>query len=146
MQCTQINISINILVDFNLLLLPAQIYWPCVFPAKDDFFLILKETILQVPIQQRIQAIDWLSSQPHLLPRTFFSGRSRAIDSPHNTSNGSHPFNYHHLLGVAGVGSAVVFRRLHCFSYNDWASIKRYTKFASTFIHSAICSMKCHNW
>ncbi|XP_038879640.1 isochorismate synthase 2, chloroplastic isoform X1 [Benincasa hispida] len=83
---------------------------------------------LQVPIQQRIQAIDWLSSQPHLLPRTFFSGRSRsrAIDSAHNTSNGSHPFNHHHLLGAAGVGSAVVFHRLHCFSYNDWASIKRF--------------------
>ncbi|XP_008453181.1 isochorismate synthase 2, chloroplastic isoform X2 [Cucumis melo] len=82
---------------------------------------------LQVPIQQRIQAIDWLSSQPHLLPRTFFSGRSRPTDSSaHNISNGSHSFNHRHLLGVAGVGSAVVFRRLHCFSYNDWASIKRF--------------------
>uniref|UniRef100_A0A0A0LS91 isochorismate synthase n=1 Tax=Cucumis sativus TaxID=3659 RepID=A0A0A0LS91_CUCSA len=83
---------------------------------------------LQVPIQQRIQAIDWLSSQPHLLPRTFFSGRSRPThSSAHNISNGSHSFNHHHhLLSVAGVGSAVVFRRLHCFSYNDWASIKRF--------------------
>ncbi|XP_022932306.1 isochorismate synthase 2, chloroplastic-like isoform X3 [Cucurbita moschata] len=78
---------------------------------------------LQLPIQRHIKAIDWLCSQPLLLPRIFFSGRSRAIDSdplPAVSSNA-----HHRLASVAGVGSAVVFCRHHQFSNSDWASIKR---------------------
>ncbi|XP_022134886.1 isochorismate synthase 2, chloroplastic isoform X2 [Momordica charantia] len=85
---------------------------------------------LQVPIQQQIQAIDWLRSQPQILPRTFFSGRSRTLASgplsADSIYNGHHPFNHHRLVSVAGVGSAVVFCRLHQFSYTDWTSIKRF--------------------
>ncbi|KAG7021502.1 Isochorismate synthase 2, chloroplastic [Cucurbita argyrosperma subsp. argyrosperma] len=79
---------------------------------------------LQLPIQRHIKAIDWLCSQPLLLPRIFFSGRSRAIDSdplPAVSSNA-----HHRLASVAGVGSAVVFCRHHQFSNSDWASIKRF--------------------
>jgi menaquinone-specific isochorismate synthase len=30
------------------------------------------------------------------------------------------------VVSVAGVGSAVLFRDVHPFCYNDWKSIKRY--------------------
>ncbi|XP_022972451.1 isochorismate synthase 2, chloroplastic isoform X1 [Cucurbita maxima] len=79
---------------------------------------------LQLPIQQHIKAIHWLCSQPLLLPRIFFSGRSRAIDSDPLPSVSSNA--HHRLASVAGVGSAVVFCRHHQFSNSDWASIKRF--------------------
>ncbi|KAJ7954597.1 Isochorismate synthase, chloroplastic [Quillaja saponaria] len=85
---------------------------------------------LQVPIQQQIEAIDWLHSQSHrLLPRCFFSGRSPTDQSNFfinfTNGNGHKPIKYN-LVSVAGVGSAVFFRQLHPFSYSDWKSIKRF--------------------
>ena len=68
---------------------------------------------VQVPIEEEVEAIDWLHSQSHLLlPRCFFSGRE------HKPSHGS-------LVSVAGVGSAVFFCQPHPFSYWDWISIRR---------------------
>ncbi|XP_019464665.1 PREDICTED: isochorismate synthase 2, chloroplastic isoform X2 [Lupinus angustifolius] len=67
---------------------------------------------LQVPIDEKVEAIDWLHSQNHLLlPRCFFSGREQDEDN---------------LVSVAGVGSAVFFCHSHPFSYWDWRSIRRY--------------------
>ncbi|GLU12322.1 hypothetical protein SLE2022_290100 [Rubroshorea leprosula] len=84
---------------------------------------------LQIPIRERIEAIDWLHSQHHLLPRCFFSGRRRSggSDLPTDITNGNgHSLPGHTLVSVAGVGSAVFFRHLHPFSYDDWRSIKRF--------------------
>ncbi|KAH9719808.1 isochorismate synthase 2 [Citrus sinensis] len=84
---------------------------------------------LQVPIEEQIQAIDWLHAQHQLLPRCFFSGRSRKKDSDISVvfpnGNGQSSVT-HNLVSVAGVGSAVFFRNLHPFSYDDWRSIKRF--------------------
>ncbi|KAH7850829.1 hypothetical protein Vadar_003523 [Vaccinium darrowii] len=85
---------------------------------------------LEVPIQQQIEAIDWLHAQKELLPRCFFSGRNpsnfsdRYIDYP-NDNDRSCPVG-HKLISVAGVGSAVYFRHSHPFSFDDWRSIKRF--------------------
>ncbi|KAK8604157.1 hypothetical protein V6N13_096616 [Hibiscus sabdariffa] len=87
---------------------------------------------LQVPIQQQIEAIEWLHAQDQVLPRCFFSGRrSRAHGNGSNllmdiTNGNGHTSSTHNLVGVAGVGSAVFFRQLHPFSYQDWRSIKRF--------------------
>ncbi|PON34678.1 Isochorismate synthase [Parasponia andersonii] len=84
---------------------------------------------LQVPIQQQIEAIDWLHAQDQLLPRCYFSGRSRteSCNLLIESSNGNgHNSGVGNLVSVAGVGSAVFFRHLHPFSYRDWKSIKRF--------------------
>ncbi|CAN1262475.1 Isochorismate synthase 2, chloroplastic [Linum perenne] len=89
---------------------------------------------LQVPIEEKIEAIDWLHAQNHLLPRCFFSGRSRhgnsstelVIDSANGNGNGHHTTLDQNIISVAGVGSAVLFRHSHPFSYKDWRSIKRF--------------------
>ncbi|XP_057952068.1 isochorismate synthase 2, chloroplastic-like isoform X2 [Malania oleifera] len=85
---------------------------------------------LQVPIQQQIEAIDWLrAQQDQILPRCFFSGRNPSassdlllIDSNGNSQNSAS----RSLVSVAGVGSAVFFRQFHPFSSYDWRSIKRF--------------------
>ncbi|CAJ2667442.1 unnamed protein product [Trifolium pratense] len=52
---------------------------------------------VEVPIEEQVEAIDWLLSQGHLLlPRCYFSGREQK----------SVPGN---LVSIAGVGSAVCF-------------------------------------
>ncbi|KAL2492751.1 Isochorismate synthase 2 [Abeliophyllum distichum] len=81
---------------------------------------------LEVPIQQRIEALDWLRSQSHnLLPRCFFSGRNPSnvsyIENGHTSNE-----HRHKLVSVAGIGSAVFFRHLHPFSLDDWCAIKRF--------------------
>ncbi|KAK9278946.1 hypothetical protein L1049_028528 [Liquidambar formosana] len=85
---------------------------------------------LQVPIQQQIEAIDWLHAQHQLLPRCFFSGRSQSSSSDllfiDSTNGNGHTSGGHNLVSVAGVGSAVFFRHLHPFSIEDWRSIKRF--------------------
>lgn len=94
---------------------------------------------MKVPIEQQIEALEWLRSQTDnlLLPRCFFSGR----DSGNNNNNDTPPLIQHSssnvngngdddsdqkLLSVAGLGSAVSFRHLHPFSLDHWHSIKRY--------------------
>lgn len=74
---------------------------------------------VQVPIEEQVEAIDWLLSQNHLLlPRCFFFGRKQC-SSP-CCINGEEK-----LVSVAGVGSAVFFSQPHPFSYWDWISIRR---------------------
>ncbi|KAK6249930.1 hypothetical protein SCA6_003935 [Theobroma cacao] len=85
---------------------------------------------LQVPIQQRIEAIEWLHAQNQILPRCFFSGRRSRANGANllvdmTNGNGHNSFGQN-LLSVAGVGSAVFFRQLHPFSYDDWRSITRF--------------------
>uniref|UniRef100_A0A6M2EA32 Chorismate-utilising enzyme C-terminal domain-containing protein n=1 Tax=Populus davidiana TaxID=266767 RepID=A0A6M2EA32_9ROSI len=80
---------------------------------------------LQVPIQQQIEAIDWLHSQHQIHPRCFFSGRRQSKDFTEVT-NGNGYKKSNNVVSVAGVGSAVLFRNDHPFCYNDWKSIKRF--------------------
>ncbi|XP_056693302.1 isochorismate synthase, chloroplastic isoform X2 [Spinacia oleracea] len=83
---------------------------------------------IQVPIEQEIEAIDWLRAQPHHqeLPRLFFSGRRQFNGS--DVINGNHNGNTHghDLINVAGLGAAVYFRHFRAFSFDDWRSIKRF--------------------
>ncbi|KAG2675655.1 hypothetical protein I3760_12G015900 [Carya illinoinensis] len=85
---------------------------------------------LEVPIQQQIDAIDWLHAQNSLqLSRCYFSGRtvgSSYLFNPADNGNGSSNHKAKGLVSVAGVGSAVFFRDIHPFSYNDWKSIRRF--------------------
>ncbi|XP_054777058.1 isochorismate synthase, chloroplastic-like isoform X3 [Prosopis cineraria] len=81
---------------------------------------------LQVAIEEQIEAIDWLHSQPELLlPRCFFSGRATqpSLGNGHSSMSMA---SEHKLVSVAGVGSAIYFRQPHPFSYDDWLSIKRF--------------------
>ncbi|XP_073149917.1 isochorismate synthase, chloroplastic-like [Henckelia pumila] len=81
---------------------------------------------LQVPINEHIEALDWLRSQSldPLLPRSYYSGRESSI------------VHQEKLVGVAGFGSAVSFRHLDAFSLNDWHSIKRFLSKSSPLIRA----------
>nr|XP_012575199.1 isochorismate synthase, chloroplastic-like isoform X2 [Cicer arietinum] len=69
---------------------------------------------VEVPIEEQVEAIDWLHSQSHFqFARCYFSGREQ----------NSFPGN---LVSIAGVGSAVFFSQPHPFSYWDWISIRRF--------------------
>ncbi|XP_045829634.1 isochorismate synthase, chloroplastic-like isoform X1 [Trifolium pratense] len=69
---------------------------------------------VEVPIEEQVEAIDWLHSQSHLLlPRCYFSGRKQK-PVPGN------------LVSIAGVGSAVFFSQPQPFSHLDWMSIRRF--------------------
>ncbi|XP_062170665.1 isochorismate synthase 2, chloroplastic-like isoform X2 [Alnus glutinosa] len=86
---------------------------------------------LEVPIQQPVEAIDWLHAQHNLLlPRCFFSGRTGCSDllsfTNGNANGNGISMGAHNLVSVAGVGSAVLFHSIHPFSYSDWKSIKRF--------------------
>ncbi|XP_060670574.1 isochorismate synthase 2, chloroplastic isoform X2 [Ziziphus jujuba] len=103
---------------------------------------------LQVPIQQQIEAIDWLHAQNQLLlPRCFFSGRTQSATSnlfidriaSYGNANGNGNGNgsvVNNLISVAGIGSAVFFRHIHPFSYADWKSIKRFLSRESPLIRA----------
>ncbi|KAK9749057.1 hypothetical protein RND81_02G099600 [Saponaria officinalis] len=84
----------------------------------------------EVPIEQQIEAIDWLHAQPHHhhnLPRFFFSGRRNINGSDFisaATINGSP--STPDFISVAGIGAAVYFRHFRPFSFDDWRSIKRF--------------------
>ncbi|XP_040987908.1 isochorismate synthase 2, chloroplastic-like isoform X2 [Juglans microcarpa x Juglans regia] len=96
---------------------------------------------LQVPIQQQIDAIDWLHAQNNLLlSRCFFSSRSDSSDvfqsvDRNGNGNGS-PKGANSMVSVAGVGSAVFFRRMGPFSYSDWKSIRRFLSATSPLIRA----------
>nr|AZK16211.1 isochorismate synthase [Catharanthus roseus] len=98
---------------------------------------------LEVPIEEHIEALDWLHSQDqkNLLPRCYFSGRSQVTFSDFTSNdltnrNGSAAnghlqristsFDDKNLASVAGVGSAALFRSPNPFSFDDWLSIKRF--------------------
>lgn len=113
-------------------------YW-LLFEVHVDV-LFLKNVLrnIKVPIKEKIEALAWLHAQNHLpllIPRCFFSGRSLDSDpsSIAHSSNAnsiiSSSAEKHRVVSVAGVGSAVFFRHLHPFSFNDWLAIKRYVSF-----------------
>ncbi|WVZ64715.1 hypothetical protein U9M48_014195 [Paspalum notatum var. saurae] len=84
---------------------------------------------IEVPIRQRVDAIEWLHAQA-ALPRCFFSARAPLPDTPALPgSNGNGVASDHHRqqpVSVAGVGSAVFFRGTEPFSLADWRAIKRF--------------------
>ncbi|KAL8042187.1 hypothetical protein ABFX02_09G034100 [Erythranthe guttata] len=97
-------------------------------PAEDSGIIRI-----EVPIQEKVEALDWLRSQSDtLLPRCYFSGRDSGDTALIQNRNGDWraSSNGHDsqqkLLSVAGLGSAVSFRHLHPFSSDDWHSIKRF--------------------
>lgn len=92
---------------------------------------------LQVPVDEQIEALEWLRSQDqNVLPRCYFSGRSRVTISDFSSTditNGNGSLQHistsaddNKLVSVAGVGSAVLFRSPNPFSFDDWLSIKRF--------------------
>ncbi|KAJ4973669.1 hypothetical protein NE237_006843 [Protea cynaroides] len=81
---------------------------------------------LQVPILQQFEAIGWLQAQPQL-HRCYFSARNqRSSLDLFDSTNGECQISEKKLVSVAGVGSAVYFRDLHPFSFDDWKCIKRF--------------------
>jgi menaquinone-specific isochorismate synthase len=90
---------------------------------------------IEVPIRQRVDAIEWLHAQTALLPRCFFSARAPLPDAPAlagtsscSSGNGNGNGSGHRQqqpVSVAGVGSAVFFRGTEPFSLADWRAIKR---------------------
>ncbi|XP_031404818.1 isochorismate synthase 1, chloroplastic isoform X2 [Punica granatum] len=104
---------------------------------------------LQVPIQGKIESIDWLHSQDPHLPRCYFSRRSSRIRSSSDllleslNGNGNGNGNgdgrssaANKLVSVAGIGSAVFFRHLRPFSFHDWSSIRRFLSMDSPLIRA----------
>ncbi|CAO2840397.1 unnamed protein product [Amaranthus hypochondriacus] len=89
---------------------------------------------IQVPIEEQIEARDWLHAQPHnhQFPRIFFSGRRQFdgsgyfVDCINGDGNDNSNSNSHDLLSIAGVGAAVYFRHFRSFSFDDWRSIRRF--------------------
>lgn len=86
---------------------------------------------IEVPIRQRVDAVEWLHAQSALRPRCFFSARAPLPDTPAlaagGSSNGNGGMNdqWKQPVSVAGVGSAVFFRGTEPFSLADWRAIKR---------------------
>lgn len=77
-----------------------------------------------MPIEEQIEALEWLHAQNHLLlPRCFFSGRRPPTVASEMCFNGT---SHSKLVSVAGVGSAVFFTHLRPFSLDDWRSIRRF--------------------
>ncbi|XP_075505043.1 isochorismate synthase, chloroplastic-like [Primulina tabacum] len=87
---------------------------------------------LEVPIEEHIEALDWLRSQSidPVLPRSYYSGRESSVVP------GLHNNDEEKLVSVAGFGSAVSFRHLDAFSLNDWHSIKRFLSKSSPLIRA----------
>nr|ACG29719.1 hypothetical protein [Zea mays] len=82
---------------------------------------------IEVPITQRVDAVEWLHTQT-TLPRCFFSARAPLPDAPALAGNGNGNGSVHRQqpVSVAGVGSAVFFRGTEPFSLADWRAIKRF--------------------
>lgn len=84
---------------------------------------------IEVPITQRVDAVEWLHAQT-TLPRCFFSARAPLPDAPalagNGNGNGNGSVHRQQPVSVAGVGSAVFFRGTEPFSLADWRAIKRF--------------------
>ncbi|KAK3133165.1 hypothetical protein QOZ80_6AG0533210 [Eleusine coracana subsp. coracana] len=84
---------------------------------------------IEVPIRQRVDAIEWLHAQG-ALPRCFFSARAPLTDAPAAldlvNGNGGLSERFQQPVSIAGVGSAVFFRGTEPFSLADWRAIKRF--------------------
>lgn len=89
---------------------------------------------LQVPLLQEIKALEWIQSQPQgsvLLPRCYFSSRCYRGSAGDSLSQDIFKKQFGEpekniLKGVAGIGSAVLFKSLHPFSLKDWKTIRRF--------------------
>nr|CAB3453213.1 unnamed protein product [Digitaria exilis] len=91
---------------------------------------------IEVPIRQRVDAVEWLHAQTTaLMPRCFFSARAPLPDTPaaltlagvgSNGNGGLLSDQWKQPVSVAGVGSAVFFRGTEPFSLADWRAIKRF--------------------
>ncbi|KAF8648078.1 hypothetical protein HU200_065117 [Digitaria exilis] len=91
---------------------------------------------IEVPIRQRVDAVEWLHAQTTaLMPRCFFSARAPLPHTPaeltlagvgSNGNGGLLSDQWKQPVSVAGVGSAVFFRGTEPFSLADWRAIKRF--------------------
>ncbi|CAN6217418.1 unnamed protein product [Urochloa humidicola] len=85
---------------------------------------------IEVPVRQRVDAVQWLHAQS-ALPRCFFSARAPLPYAPAlavaagSNGNGGLSDQWKQPVSVAGVGSAVFFRGTEPFSLADWRAIKR---------------------
>ena len=82
---------------------------------------------IEVPVRQRVDAVEWLHAQS-ALPRCFFSARAPSPGTPAlaaGNGNGGLGGRRKEPVSVAGVGSAVFFRGTDPFSLADWRAIKR---------------------
>ncbi|XP_057848584.2 protein PHYLLO, chloroplastic isoform X2 [Cryptomeria japonica] len=98
----------------------------------------------QVPLPQDIKALDWLHCQPQscrLYPRCYFSPKSYEGSIVESTSTYGIDKDMERLhkniaRGVAGVGSAVLFKNFHHFSIKDWKAIRRFLSVDSPLIRA----------
>ncbi|KAG6548096.1 hypothetical protein Mapa_010376 [Marchantia paleacea] len=89
---------------------------------------------LQVPLPPGLKALQWLQSQPqhlHLLPRSYFSPRAARGSGIEDTTSSENSKDFHTIDtngvgGVAGVGSAVLFKGSKPFSLKDWKTMRRF--------------------
>ncbi|XP_026421724.1 isochorismate synthase 2, chloroplastic-like [Papaver somniferum] len=98
---------------------------------------------LEVPIQQKIEAISWLRDQNNHLTRCFFSGRNQSIiapdlidDEPSTNGHSTIATSESKLVSVAGVGTAVFFQQSDPFSLDDWRCIRRFLSEDSPLIRA----------
>lgn len=105
---------------------------------------------IEVPIRQRVDAIEWLHAQS-ALPRCFFSARAPLPETPalaagssngNGNGNGGLSEHYQQPVSIAGVGSAVSFRGTEPFSLADWRAIKRYLHFSKLNDDEALASVE----
>ncbi|CAA7408824.1 unnamed protein product [Spirodela intermedia] len=89
---------------------------------------------LEVPIKQRSEAVAWLHAQ-QTLPRVFFSGRG-GWEADEDAAEERRSEGGSNLVSVAGVGSAVYFRRFEPFSFEDWKCIRRFLSKDCPFIRA----------
>ncbi|KAH9315333.1 hypothetical protein KI387_023960, partial [Taxus chinensis] len=98
----------------------------------------------QVPLLQDIKALEWLQSQSQgsaLLPRCYFSPRhyrgsiGESLSEHISKRQLGQPYK-NTVKGVAGIGSAVLFKSSHPFSLNDWKTIRRYLSEDSPLIRA----------
>ncbi|BFI28545.1 menaquinone-specific isochorismate synthase [Marchantia polymorpha subsp. ruderalis] len=99
---------------------------------------------LQVPLPPGLKALQWLQSQPqhlHLLPRSYFSpraARGSGIEdtTSSDTSKDFHAIDTNGVGGVAGVGSAVLFKGNKPFSLKDWKTMRRFLSISHPIIRA----------
>ncbi|XP_057856384.1 isochorismate synthase, chloroplastic isoform X3 [Cryptomeria japonica] len=99
---------------------------------------------IEVPLLQDIKALEWLQSQPQssaLLPRCYFSPRQyqgsigESLSKHISKRQLGQPYKKI-VKGVAGIGSAVLFKSSHPFSLNDWKTIRRFLSEDSPLIRA----------
>ncbi|KAL5716114.1 isochorismate synthase [Ranunculus cassubicifolius] len=88
----------------------------------------------EVPIEQEIEAIGWLSAQDEI-QRCYFSGRNHRDPIP--ILDGANGDAWKTPVSVAGLGAAVFFQQTtSSFSVEDWRCIKRFLSEDSPLIRA----------